>query len=91
MAYAMKRFETKNGPLVLEFDFIPKDPTMAMLESLVPHVCDTCAWQSLRNSSHCGSPALPIGTPCPNWEMNCDAFNSATAEYYKALHKKHYG
>lgn len=91
MAYAMKRYETKDGPLVLEFDFIPSEPTMTQLEVLAPHNCDTCAWKSLRNSSHCGLLLLPIGTQCSNWEMNCDAFNAATVEYFKALHNKHYG
>ncbi len=91
MTYAMKRFETEGGPLILEFDFIPPEPTMTQLEKLVPHNCDTCLWKGLQASSYCGAMLLPVGALCSKWEMNCAAFGTARVEFYKALHEKHYG
>mgnify|MGYP003290866653 CR=1 FL=1 len=91
MGYAMMRFETSDGPLVLEFDFVPQEPTLAQREALVPHICETCEWKNLRNTLYCRTPELTPGEHCATWSIGLDAFCTARTEYYKALHKKHYG
>lgn len=91
MDYTMKRFETKDGPLVLEFDFAPPRPTDSQLEALVPHVCETCEWKNWRHTEYCGSPQLAEGEHCTTWIISLDAYGDAHVEYYKELHKKHYG
>lgn len=91
MSHAMMTFETKDGPLKLEFDFIPAEPTLMQREALVPHICDTCEWKNFRHTACCGSPDLPYGEHCDTWSIGLDAFCTARTEYYKALHKKHYG
>ena len=86
MAYAIKTFETPEGPLTLAFDFVPPEPTMAQLEEFVLHTCGTCEFKGCCNYS-----VPTAGAICPHWAISCDAYWSATTEYYKALHEKHYG
>lgn len=86
MTHAEKTFITKDGPLTLKFDFIPPEPTTAQLEKLVPHICETCEIKGC-----CNNPMPAAGEICPKWAISCDAYWAARTEYYKALHKKHYG
>ena len=91
MSFATMSFETKDGPMVLHFNFVPPEPTIAQREALVPHICDTCEWKNARHTGYCGSPALPAGDHCSTWVIDLDAFSNARVEYYKNLHKKCYG
>lgn len=86
MTYAMKAFDTPEGRLELEFDFIPAEPTPAQLGEMVTHDCDTCAFKGL---CHKGIPAE--GEACSEWTIGFDAYHMAELAYYKALHKEHYG
>lgn len=87
MAYSIKTFQTASGPLTLSFDFNPPEPTDIQLTKFVPHICHTCEWRNIQ----CADPAKSIVDPCPNWAISCDAYYLATFEYYKDLHRKHYG
>lgn len=91
MSYALKHFNTKDGPLVLEFDFIPAEPTTAQLGVFVPHYCSTCEWNHCLTSCSKGNNNTPGADPCKNWEIGPAAFETAYIEYYKDLHRKHYG
>lgn len=91
MSYMIKTFQTPEGPLTLDFDFVPKEPTTIQLGRFVPHTCNTCEWNSFRNTGHCKSPDLPEGEHCPNWEIDPIAHSTAIVEYYKDLHRRCYG
>lgn len=86
MAYKIKTFETPEGPLVLEFGFIPAEPTSAQLGRFVAHDCSTCEF---KGCCHKSSP--PEGEICSDWGIGFNAYRVAELAYYKALHKKHYG
>lgn len=91
MSYAMKQFETEHGPLVLEFDFIPAEPTTLQLGMFVPHNCTTCEWKPCKTGCSRGADNIPGVDPCKNWEIGPAAFETAYIEYYKDLHRKRYG
>lgn len=91
MAYAVKTFDTNEVPLVLEFDFVPAEPTTAQLEKLVPNTCDNCEWKNFRNTGYCKSVDLPAGMHCAEWKIGPDAYAMARIAYYKTLHKERYG
>lgn len=86
MAYAIKTFKTPDGPLTLEFDFIPAEPTTAQLAAFVPHVCSTCEFPN-----SCDKRQNGVIDDCNSWKIGFQAYCAAEIEYYKALHRKHYG
>lgn len=82
--------------LVFEFDFVPVNAFQIPweeLESHIPHTCSTCEWKELRGhgTAYCGIPIEVTEESCPEWEISPDSLSLAKAEYYKALHQKHYG
>lgn len=100
--YFKKVLTTDSGEvLVLEFDFNPVEPfgpfavepQWEELERLIPHNCSTCEWVSLRDKGtvYCSTPIIKPEDTCREWELSSDALNLVKIEYYKSLHKKHYG
>lgn len=82
MTYAMKAFDTPEGRLELEFDFIP---TLEHLGEFVEHTCDTCIWDHYEDCTK-----RKPGGSCNRWRMGWLG-KEKELECYKALHKKHYG
>ena len=83
MTYAMKAFDTPEGRLELEFDFIPKAPTDEQLGGFVEHTCETCIYDELDCLER------KPGGSCECWRIGVR--EEAELAYYKALQKKHYG
>lgn len=91
MVHAMKRFYTKDGPIILEFDFIPPEPTPAQLAEYVPQVCATCEWKGMQEHPACSPSARLYGGSCGGWEIGPKAYTEARIAYYRALHRRCYG
>ena len=91
MAYAIKTFDTSDGPLTLSFDFIPAEPTTAQLAAYIPHVCSTCEFPNSCGKRHGSIIDQSSDYHCNSWKIGFQAYCAAEIEYYKALHKKHYG
>ena len=82
--------------LIFEFDFVaPRmlDIPWEDLDSSVQHCCETCEWNFCRgkNAAYCSSVETERRETCDVWELSPDVVCFARAEYYKILHKKHYG
>ena len=82
--------------LIFEFDFsVPGrfNTPWENLENSIPHQCSTCEWNLWRGkgTSYCTETEEINSGECPYWEISPDALSLAAAEYYKQLHKKHYG
>ena len=90
MSYAIKTLQTPEGPVTLDFDYIPAEPTTAQLAAYVPHVCSTCEWK-LCGKCCLNVPEPPNEDPCESWAIGPIAHSYAMFEYYKDLYKKHYG
>lgn len=91
MAYAFKHFNTKDGPIDLEFDFIPAEPTLERLCRFVPRNCTTCEWKHCQTCCSKGADNILGAGSCKNWGIGPSAFETAYVEYYKDLHRKRYG
>ena len=82
--------------LIFEFDFsVPGRFTIPWedLENSIPHHCSTCEWNLWRGkgTSYCTETEEISSGECLGWEISPDVLSLAAAEYYKQLHKKHYG
>lgn len=88
---------TEDGKvLIFEFDFaVPRMFGIPWedLDNSVQHCCETCEWDFCRgkNLPYCPSTESEQHEGCDTWELSPDMICFARAEYYKILHKKHYG
>lgn len=88
MSYQIKTFFTEAGPVTLDFDFIPAEPTLVHLGKYCAHICETCEFRKF----NCGYEDKPVTVGrCPGWSISGQSYADATFAYYKELHEKRYG
>ena len=95
--YGLRSVTVEDGKvMIFEFDFaVPYwgDIPWEDLDNSVQHCCKTCEWDFCRGKSavYCPGTEVERSETCDAWELSPDAISFAVAEYYKALHEKHYG
>lgn len=93
--YSCRRLELKNGPVYVDFDFIPDEPTWEQEMAFCVHSCDTCENKhpEIRcNGCNYGAPGV-TGENCPYWDLGFDDISSnaqseAYNNYWLDLHRR---
>ena len=63
------------------------------LDESLQHHCKTCEWDFCRGKGtpYCSESKEITDGECASWMISPDEIGTATAEYYRQLHEKHYG
>ena len=93
--YSCRRLEPKDGPVYVDFDFIPDEPTWEQEMAFCVHSCDTCENKhpEIRcNGCNYGAPGV-TGENCPYWDLGFDDISSnaqseAYNNYWLDLHRR---
>lgn len=93
--YSCRRLELKDGPVYVDFDFIPDEPTWEQEMAFCVHSCDTCENKhpEIRcNGCNYGAPGV-TGENCPYWDLGFDDISSnaqseAYNNYWLDLHRR---
>ena len=93
--YSCRRLELKDGPVYVDFDFIPEEPTWEQEMAFCVHSCDTCENKhpEIRcNGCNYGAPGV-TGENCPYWDLGFDDISSnaqseAYNNYWLDLHRR---
>lgn len=92
--YSCRLLELEDGPVYVDFDFIPEEPTWEQEMACCVHSCDTCenkCPEIRADGCRYGEPGQ-TGKNCPLWELGfddvsskaqCDAYN----RYWLELHR----
>lgn len=87
--YSCRRLELKDGPVYVDFDFIPKKPTAAQLRQYVKRSCETCLLnEPFEIELHGCRPEIHSDTGCKQWLCNHDALIEAENHHWLDLHRK---
>lgn len=87
--YSCRRLELKDGPVYVDFDFIPKKPNASQLRRYVKPSCKTCLLnEPLEIELHGCHPEIHSDTGCKQWICNHDAHIEAENRYWLDLHSK---
>lgn len=81
--------ELKDGPVYVDFDFIPEEPTYKQLRAFMAHTCESCAYSETRSDVRPGcNPDLCAGKGCRFWAPHWDSEIDAEKQYWLDLHRR---
>lgn len=87
--YDCRCLELTEGPVYVDFDFIPEEPTYKQIRALLAHTCETCAYRDTGADIRPGcNPALCDGKGCKLWAPHWDCESDAINRYWLDLHRR---
>lgn len=87
--YSCHLLELKDGPVYVDFDFIPDEPTYHQLRKYVKRSCDTCLHNATFDADGvgCEQDSYPKAA-CKLWHCHFEAMIDAEKQYWLDLHRK---
>lgn len=87
--YSCRRLELKDGPVYVDFDFTPENPTETQLQEYIKKSCATCIYnEPLEAELHGCNLVLYADTGCECWIGNSEVYAEAQKRYWLDLHRK---
>lgn len=90
--YYCRRLELKDGPVYVDFDFIPDEPTYKQIRAFMLRTCESCVYRETRSDVRPGcNPDLCCGKGCrlwaPHWDSEIDAENLYWLDFHRRTMK----